>query len=479
MSAPTSVPEGRDLAVDAARVTALIVVVCVHILLVTVITDPRSGAVSNVMVPTDYPWFWWASWILQIMPLFFVVGGFASAVSWTNFRARVAHPQAPGRARGEVQRHRGPGREDHVAGEGRAESGQRVVDGTGALWARGRLLRLAQPASALWGFLAVVTVGALALGAPGDYLDAALSGVGMHLWFLGAFTLCLVAVPLTHAGHRRRPYTTLLILILLGVGVEVLRVVVGDTWWGLLGLAPIWMAIHQLGYFRADGSTARIPTWALLLVAATGYAAIWLLSSTDVWAVDMLANLNPPTVLLVVLGISQACLLQVLSPILARAMTMKPVQALSWAIGSKPVTLYLWHLPVIVVVMAVWWLVGAPAGEPGEASWWVWRIPLAVLCWAGVLVVARVLGGIEAASVVPTATVEGSVAGGRMAWAPVLVGAVLMVTPAVLEIRYLLSPWLVVGGAVAYVLATVLLRHVTAGSAPGGRDRWRIGADVG
>lgn len=439
-SGPSGLDE-RDLAADAARVGALVFVVCAHIMLVTLITDPHTGAVANVMVPTTYPWFWWATWILQIMPLFFVVGGFASAVSLGR---------AAGQARNDVGAH----------------SRQLSANHAG-VWVRARLLRLAQPAAALWVVFAVATVTALALRVPAGYLDAALSGIGMHLWFLGAYALCLAAAPWTLRAHRHRPYKTLAGLVAAGLVVDLVRIVMGDPWWGLLGIGPIWMAIHQLGYFRADGSFGRARTGVLIVRASGGYVVLALITGTGLWSSDMLINLNPPTITLVLLGLSQACLLQLLTGPLDRIMRVPTVRAIAWVIGSRPVTLYLWHLPVIVGVMAVWWALDGPAPDPDALAWWLWRVPLAVLCWTCTLVLVRPLGVFERTAVVPELTrlrLLESPTGGA---AGLVVVVLLLVTPAVLEIRYLLTPWLVVTGAVAYALAVVVLRGMP--------PRWRTG----
>lgn len=80
----------RDPAVDAARVACVITVVCLHVLMVTITRDPASGEIRSVLVPTLQPWYWWATWLLQVMPLFFVVGGAATAGAWRrrSWRAR-------------------------------------------------------------------------------------------------------------------------------------------------------------------------------------------------------------------------------------------------------------------------------------------------------------------------------------------------------------------------------------------------------
>lgn len=416
----------RDAALDAARVLCLVCVVSIHILMVTLTTDPATGAVANVMAPTEAGWYPWASWAVQVMPLFFVVGGCASAISWARHRAR---------------------------------------GGGGPSWVRGRLLRLALPGALLWAVLALAAAAATAAGVPRQWVAAALQGLGMHLWFLGAYVVCLVAVPWLHARHTRRPRTTIGLLILAVAGIETLRILLADPWWGLLGLAVVWPAIQQIGFFRHDGSFARTPSWALALI---GLLSLGLLAATTAapwWGEDALSTLNPPTICMVLLGIAQACALQLLSPVLERLMALRPMVVLAWLVGSRALTLYLWHLPVIVAVMAAWWLLEAPDPAPGSAGWWLWRIPLGVLCWVLVLLVVQPLGRLESRAA-PAPVDDGGAL--HASWPVVLIAAAAVVTPAVLEIRYLLSPPLTTAGAAAMILAVVLLSRRPAG-APGPR----------
>lgn len=411
-------PPDRDPALDAARTACLIAVVTIHILLVTLTTDPATGALSTVMAPTRQGWYPPVSWLVQVMPLFFVVGGCASAISWSR----------------------------------RGAAGM-----SGAAWVRARLLRLVLPAAALWAALALAGLAATAAGLPEDWVRLALQGLGMHLWFVGAYALCLAAVPLLHGLHTRRPGRTMAALVLLSLAVELLRILADRPWWGLLGFAPVWLAIHQIGFLRWDGTFRRASGPRLLGLAAAAALAVAGLSALPWWADDGLATLNPPTLCMLALGAAQACVLELASPALGRLMALRPVQAVAWVIGSRAMTLYLWHLPVIVAVMAVWWLLGGPDPEPGSGRWWLWRIPLALVCWVLVLaavrplsVVERLAGALaERASRAPREPAAG--------WIRVLAAAGLVVAAAVLEVRFLLGMPLVLGGAAAMLAAVALL----------------------
>jgi len=76
-------PANRDRWADALRVGSLIVVMFGHWLMVVVTPD---GEISNALkiVPGLQP----LTWVLQVMPLFFLVGGVAHAHSLESLRAR-------------------------------------------------------------------------------------------------------------------------------------------------------------------------------------------------------------------------------------------------------------------------------------------------------------------------------------------------------------------------------------------------------
>ena len=80
----------------------------------------------------------------------------------------------------------------------------------------------------------------------------------------------------------------------------------------------------------------------------------------------MLTNLNPPTVPLMLLGVGQVSLLSVLRAPLSSLMSTRAAQAVVFVVGSRAMTVYLWHLPVIVAVAGLSLLVPGAAPEPGE-----------------------------------------------------------------------------------------------------------------
>ena len=81
----------RDLTLDLARVFCVLLVVVIHLLMVAIGVD-ASGQLVVTRPLEAQPWFALATWAGQIMPLFFVVGGFASITAWRSAVRRGSTP---------------------------------------------------------------------------------------------------------------------------------------------------------------------------------------------------------------------------------------------------------------------------------------------------------------------------------------------------------------------------------------------------
>lgn len=399
---------GRDLTLDLARVVCVLFVIIVHLLQVGIGPGPDGQLIASRPAEQE-PWFNGATWVGQIMPLFFVVGGFASAAGWESWRRRGG-------------------------------------DATGFI--RTRTLRLAQPALPLFAFLAVVLLAATALGIAPDLVEAAAVGAGSPLWFLAAYLICQALVPLMTRLHERAPRATLLVLALAVVGVDGIRFATGITEIGLINLLFVWPLVQQLGFWYRDGWFDRQRVAVLLGIAAACYLLLWPLTAWGPYSASMLGNLNPPTVPLVLLGLAQACLLRLARPALARLMQVRAVQGFIFVMGTRLMTVYLWHLPVILVVTGLTLLIPGAAPTPSSAAWW----------WSRPLMFVVVLGAVLALSLVTARAEALGELGPTPSAAIVASGWLCAVAPPFAVMQWFLDVQLAVGGAVLLAIAVVLLR---------------------
>ncbi len=410
----------RDLTVDLARVFCVLLVVVIHVLMIGVSRD-ATGALSVDRTLGEQPWFPLATWAGQVMPLFFVVGGFASATAWASTVRR---------------------------------------GGDAGDYVRGRLLRLGRPAAAILVFLAAGLATARLLGVDPALLATVAVGIGSPLWFLAAYGITQLFVPAMAGLHARRPVVTLVALAAGGVAVDLVRHATGVTDVGLLNLLFVWLFVQQLGFVYAGARFDRIPRRMLVAVAAACYLLLVPMTSSGVWSRDMLVDLNPPMATLMVLGVAQLCLLRLARPVLARLMDTRAARAVVFAVGSRGMTVYLWHLPLAIVLTGVLLAIGAPFPEPASAIWWWSRIPVVAGVLGLAFAVSLAVGRLERA---PRADGPGQ---GRPSLPVIGVAAVLLIAPAFAIMLDGLSLPLAVIGAVAVPASIRLLGPVSSPRAP-------------
>ena len=77
---PPTLRLGRDRAVDVARLAALVVVMFGHCALLLATIDTSGLRIGNLLgeLPAIAP----ITWVVQVMPLFFLAGGAAGAYGW-------------------------------------------------------------------------------------------------------------------------------------------------------------------------------------------------------------------------------------------------------------------------------------------------------------------------------------------------------------------------------------------------------------
>ena len=403
----------RDLTLDIARVFCVVLVVVIHLLMVGVGFGPDGLVVSRPL--ENQSWFAIATWFGQIMPLFFVVGGFASLTAWRSLQRRGG--DAP----------------DYV---------------------RNRVLRLAQPALPLFLFYVVVVGVANLIGIDPQLLDTVVAGAGFPLWFLASYTACQALVPFMAGLHARAPKLTMLGLLALVVIIDVARFTSGITELGLPNMVFVWVLAQQIGFWYADGWFAARNGWQLAGITLASYAVLAAVSLPDGWySNDMLANLNPPTLPLVCLALAQACILRALKPWLAKLMNTHAARAVVFLIGTRLMTIYLWHLPLIIIISGIALLIPGASPAPSSPSWWLSRPIFFVIVFAALFALSFLVARWEAPREVGI-TPPGSI---------VALAAVLTFIPAFAVTEWFLDFWLAVLGSVFFSAAILLL------------GRWRVG----
>ncbi|MFI5908193.1 acyltransferase family protein [Dactylosporangium sp. NPDC051541] len=258
---------------------------------------------------------------------------------------------------------------------------------------RSRVTRLLPPVLVLLGVWAAV-VGVLEAGGwERGPVALAADRVTTPLWFIGVYLIVVLFAPLMEAGHRRYGRLLLAVLVVLGIGFDVLEFRYDQLWAGVANLVVIWLAIHQLGFFWADGSLTR--GWVPAVCAVAGVGVAVLLTYGLHWYPVLMvglpgrptSNMAPPDVALLAYAIGQLGVVLLLRAPAARWLRRTRVW-LTVVYGNGVVmTLFCWHLSAVFVVQGVLLLAGLKPPAAGTAGWWgifpVWiaacAVPLAAL----------------------------------------------------------------------------------------------------
>lgn len=346
----------RDPFLDVLRAGALLVVVCGHWIM-PVLGAHRGTIVAGNALGT--PGWWLLTWPLQVMPVFFVAG---AAV---NHHSYLAARHAGTRA-----------------------------------WLAARLRRLAVPVLPLAVVWLVVPDLLRDLGVPRQPVALAAALTGQVVWFLAVYVLTVVAVPLA----RRFGLGAAVVFGVAATGVDALRLH-GVPHVGYLNELLVWLAVSQLGLAYAAGRFDRLTGRRALAVGGAGFAATAALVLFGHYPASMVglpgqavSNMSPATVCLLTLAVGQfGVLLACRDRIVRWSRRPGPARLLS-AVGARSMTVYLWHMPALVVVAGVAVLgLGYATPTPGGPEWLVttplWLCPLGVTL-AGLV---RVFGRFESA----------------------------------------------------------------------------------
>jgi surface polysaccharide O-acyltransferase-like enzyme len=335
-------PDSRDRVVDLLRAVSIAVVVLWH--WTFSITQWRHGALRMPNPIGDVPGLWAATWLLQVMPLFFLVGGYANQAGW-----------------------------DGVV---------RAGGGARRFWAK-RFGRLVRPVAVYVGCWTVVDLAWRASGGR-SVVDWGMV-VFVPLWFLGVYVGVVALVPLTarlHTRHRIATLVTLAIGVLAADGLR-LGADVDSSVVGLVGSALVWIFCHQLGYLWRDWTTGAAPTTVrpkARLLLGGGLGALVALTQLGPYSSSMVAvrgedvsNMFPTTACIAALAVFQLGVVLTVRPALTGWLRHRRVWRTVVAANGVAMTVFCWHMTALVVFLLAFEATGLTLATEPTAGWWLTR----------------------------------------------------------------------------------------------------------
>lgn len=356
-------PGDRNRYVDFLRAVSILFVITGHWLITTAYYEADTETLNPMLALEAIPWTRWLTWVFQVMPIFFIVGGYSNAVSLESAnKNNIAY----------------------------------------ADWLTNRLHRLLTPLLLLvivWAGIAVVMH---LFGAEPRTIRFVSRTALVPTWFLAIYTMIVLLAPATYAIWRRWGYASLFAYILLAVLVDVAFFEPGWTALGWSNYFWVWLAMHHLGFAWRDQRLGRPPV--LLAISAISLLALIAMVFFGPYPIAMagspgeaVSNTLPPKATLIALGLFQFGLLMAIEKPMQRLLAGLKTWTCTVIINTMIMTIYLWHMTVLLLVMAVAYLIGGFGLmiEPGSGEWWATRPAWMIIMAALLIPVALVLSPLE------------------------------------------------------------------------------------
>jgi hypothetical protein len=189
----------RDEFIDLCRAFSLLVVVLWHWVFTIVVWRSDGPSADSPLSFTRNLWI--LTWVLQVMPVFFFVGGHAHMQLWSKLR------------------------------------------GSGASFVVGRMRRLLVPSLALlavWAAIAAVVEGVFHV----YWFGRAALLIVSPLWFIAVYLALVLLTPLAIRLYHRLGPLVLVVLAGMAALVDVLRFGQHLAWAALINLLVVWALCH-------------------------------------------------------------------------------------------------------------------------------------------------------------------------------------------------------------------------------------------
>ncbi|MFE6912119.1 acyltransferase family protein [Streptomyces erythrochromogenes] len=335
-------PAHRDRAVDGLRALALLAVPTGHWLLGGFTLDD-DGGLHNASPLSAFGALAPASWVLQMLGVFFLVGGYASALSY------------------------------------------RRRPGSAAAWLKGRIVRLGRPVlgvTAVWALAAPVLYAA---GVPEATLRTGAKLVVQPLWFVGVYVVVTALTPYCVRAARRLGGWAAAPLIASVAVVDLLRygpfAPSVPSWLAVLNILPGWLFAYQLGVAWGERRIGRRGAWLLLAGGALLFAALLAAFHYPASMVGVpgaaRTNSHPPSLLVLALASAQSGAAVLLRDRLARLLARPALWAPVVVVNLCAMTILCWHQTAMLAAAVPASFAGGVAGlttAPDSLGWIAARV---------------------------------------------------------------------------------------------------------
>ncbi len=332
-------PPNRNRYIDFLRAASILVVIIGHWLITTVYYI--DGSITSEHLFAIQPLTRWLTWFFQVMPIFFIVGGYSNAATL----------------------------------ESADRKGQGYAD-----WLAVRLRRLLTPLLMLLVVWAVIAMTMHALQIKPALIQLTSQAALIPIWFLAIYIMVVILAPLMYRIWRQLGFLSTFILVTVAILSDMVLFNTEAHWLAWSNYFWVWLAVHNLGFAWRDNKftdhryfvlSALAALLTLLLLVFIGPYPLAMVGYPD----QDLSNTTPPKITLIALAILQFSILLLFEKRLRKALQGLRFWTVTVFINSMIMSLYLWHVTVMVILISMLYLLGGIGLdiEPGSIDWWLSR----------------------------------------------------------------------------------------------------------
>ena len=340
-------PLARDGYVDFLRGFSIVVVVLWHWAFTILQWTPAGPFATSPL--GSFSGLWVLTWLFQVLPLFFYVGGYVHLKAWQ--RAQV---------RGEHLGH--------------------------FVWRN--LRKLSLPALLLAGVW-IALGAALGVGFNLTWLGRAVLLVISPLWFIAVYLLLIALIPVWFALQRRFGPVAFVWMIGLTILVDILRFRYHHDGLAYLNMLLVWGVAFQAGfYYEAVVRASRKVDAALLwagLFGLVGLVFSGLYPGSMVGVPGEASNMAPPTLCIVALLTFQIGVAEMARPRLEQWLARSRPHRLVEVVNRFAMPVFLFHTTGMAIGRGIIYMINGELAERTnpDLTWWLERplfVGVSLLC---------------------------------------------------------------------------------------------------
>jgi len=320
-SASHQTPPDRDRVIDGMRAFALLGVVLGHLTMGLVLWQGSTPMIGNILASSTA--LQYLTWIFQVMPYFFIAGGAANSISWLRKDVKQTHYSD---------------------------------------WLWNRIRRLLKPVTLYIAFM-VIAGNVVSVFVSEATATPLLNLSTQLLWFLGVYIMVTALTPLIVWLENRFGFAPALGWLAIAIAIDLGRLYAGvPAPVGLLNFVFVWSFAAHTGIWYLRRKPHRLLLVGLIALAVLANYVLSTLTDYPISLVgipgESFSNMAPPSIMMALHIVVCWCLVMLIKPAAQRLLQRDWWWRKVAEINLAAMTLYLWHIPVIIALTSLGHVMG-------------------------------------------------------------------------------------------------------------------------